>query len=51
MVKMSKKNCSMCGTKIKPEEAVAYGKENFCSQSCYDWYVETYEDKEVKPID
>lgn len=51
MAKMSKKICSMCGTKIKPEEAVTHGKENFCSQGCCDWYIETYETEEVKPID
>ena len=50
MAKMSKKRCSMCGTKIDPIQLVAHGKDNFCSQSCYEWFIQTYEsEEEVKP--
>lgn len=46
MARLTKKRCSMCGTKIDPLQLATHGKENFCSQSCCDWFIQTYEQNE-----
>ena len=49
MAKLTKKRCKMCGTKIDPEKVVVHEDDNYCSQSCVDWHIETFEqDDEAK---
>jgi len=46
MAKASKRTCTMCGTKIKPEKLVVHKGDNYCSQGCIDWHIQVFEDDE-----